>query len=123
MGLYQPAVDMALRVDPALARQTADMPEDDQELRKKLWLRIGNPRLRSQSHSLTVLVPSFPLDCVRSAPRGGGGKGHPARHVGAAAVRAAQDRGRAALLPRLHHHRPVQGQPAVADLLLPFFFT
>lgn len=41
MGLYQPAVEMALKVDAALARQTADMPEDNEELRKKLWLRIA----------------------------------------------------------------------------------
>jgi vacuolar protein sorting-associated protein 18 len=41
MGLYQPAVEMALKIDAALARQTADMPEDNEELRKKLWLRIG----------------------------------------------------------------------------------
>lgn len=37
MGLYQPAVEMALKVDAALARQTADMPgEENDELRKKL---------------------------------------------------------------------------------------
>lgn len=41
MGLYQPAVEMALKVDAALARQTADMPEENEELRKKLWLRIA----------------------------------------------------------------------------------
>ena len=42
MGLYQPAVEMALKVDAALARQTADMPgEENDELRKKLWLRIA----------------------------------------------------------------------------------
>lgn len=32
---------MALKIDAALARQTADMPEDNEELRKKLWLRIA----------------------------------------------------------------------------------
>lgn len=41
MGQYQPAVEMALKIDAALARQTADMPEDNEELRKKLWLRIA----------------------------------------------------------------------------------
>ena len=33
-------------MDAALARQTADMPEDNEELRKKLWLRIGMYFLR-----------------------------------------------------------------------------
>ncbi len=41
MGLYEEAVDLALQVDVDLAKQNADKPEDDEELRKKLWLRIG----------------------------------------------------------------------------------
>ena len=41
MGLYEEAVDLALKVDLKLARQNADMPAYDQELRKKLWLRIA----------------------------------------------------------------------------------
>jgi tetratricopeptide (TPR) repeat protein len=42
MGLYEEAVDLALKVDIELAKQTAQMPpEDDVDTRKKLWLRIA----------------------------------------------------------------------------------
>lgn len=42
MGLYEEAVDLALQVDVELAKQQADKPdEDDNDLRKKLWLRIA----------------------------------------------------------------------------------
>nr|XP_006811890.1 PREDICTED: vacuolar protein sorting-associated protein 18 homolog [Saccoglossus kowalevskii] len=41
MGLYEEAVDLALKVDVDLAKLNADRPEDDEELRKKLWLRIA----------------------------------------------------------------------------------
>mmetsp|Transcript_31515 Transcript_31515/g.53233 ORF Transcript_31515/g.53233 Transcript_31515/m.53233 type:complete len:710 (+) Transcript_31515:42-2171(+) len=38
---YERAVDHALQIDVNLAKQKADEPEDDDELRKKLWLRIA----------------------------------------------------------------------------------
>ncbi|KAL5007275.1 hypothetical protein ScPMuIL_016081 [Solemya velum] len=42
MNLYEEAVDLALTVDVELAKQQAEKPdEDDEELRKKLWLRIA----------------------------------------------------------------------------------
>lgn len=41
MGLYEEAVSLAVQVDLELAKRTADAPENDQELRKKLWLRIA----------------------------------------------------------------------------------
>lgn len=41
MGLYEEAVDLALKVDIELAKFNADKPEDDDSLRKKLWLRIA----------------------------------------------------------------------------------
>lgn len=41
MGLYEEAVDLALKVDVDLAKQNASKPDSDEELRKKLWLRIG----------------------------------------------------------------------------------
>lgn len=41
MGLYEEAVDLALQVDIEMAKANADKPEDDEELRKKLWLKIG----------------------------------------------------------------------------------
>jgi vacuolar protein sorting-associated protein 18 len=42
MGLYENSVDLALeKGDLELAKINADMPEDDQSLRKKLWLKIA----------------------------------------------------------------------------------
>jgi len=42
MGLYEEAVDLALKHDDLeLARINADKPEDDDALRKKLWLKIA----------------------------------------------------------------------------------
>lgn len=42
LGLWESAVDLALKVNVDLAKQTANMPQNDNELRKKLWLKIGN---------------------------------------------------------------------------------
>lgn len=43
MGLHEQAVDLALRIhDIELAQIQADQPEDDDSLRKRLWLRIAN---------------------------------------------------------------------------------
>lgn len=42
MGLYENSVDLALlKGDLELAKINADMPEDDPQLRKKLWLKIA----------------------------------------------------------------------------------
>ncbi|XP_077366593.1 vacuolar protein sorting-associated protein 18 homolog [Festucalex cinctus] len=41
MELYEEAVDLALQVDVDLAKSCADLPDDDEELRKKLWLKIA----------------------------------------------------------------------------------
>lgn len=42
MGLYENSVDLALeKGDLELAKLNADMPEDDEALRKKLWLKIA----------------------------------------------------------------------------------
>ena len=41
MGLYEEAVELALTVDIDLAKNNAEKPEDDDTLRKKLWLRIA----------------------------------------------------------------------------------
>jgi len=42
MGLWENSVDLALeKGDLELAKMNADMPEDDQALRKKLWLKIA----------------------------------------------------------------------------------
>jgi len=43
LGLWSTAMDLALTISVDLARQIAAMPpEHDEELRKKLWLKIGN---------------------------------------------------------------------------------
>ncbi|CAG9857094.1 unnamed protein product [Phyllotreta striolata] len=42
LGMWQAAVDLALTVELNLAKKMADMsPEDDVELKKKLWLKIA----------------------------------------------------------------------------------
>jgi len=41
MGLYDEAVDLALQFDTELAKQNADKPDDNEELKKKLWLKIA----------------------------------------------------------------------------------
>ncbi|KAF4519225.1 hypothetical protein B566_EDAN015331 [Ephemera danica] len=41
LGLWEAAVDLALLVDVELAKQTAALPQNDLELRKKLWLKIA----------------------------------------------------------------------------------
>lgn len=41
MGLYEEAVELALKFDIDLAKENADKPEDNDELRKKLWLKIA----------------------------------------------------------------------------------
>jgi hypothetical protein len=41
-----------------LAKQNADKPEDDDELRKKLWLKIGEMSTRYVAY-LSVLFPSL----------------------------------------------------------------
>jgi len=41
MALYEEAVELALKVEIPLAKENADKPEDDDALRKKLWLKIA----------------------------------------------------------------------------------
>ncbi|XP_077526342.1 vacuolar protein sorting-associated protein 18 dor [Haemaphysalis longicornis] len=41
MELYEEAVDLALKVDIDLAKLNADKPDNNEELRKKLWLKIA----------------------------------------------------------------------------------
>uniref|UniRef100_A0A8C4Q9Y5 Vacuolar protein sorting-associated protein 18 homolog n=2 Tax=Eptatretus burgeri TaxID=7764 RepID=A0A8C4Q9Y5_EPTBU len=42
LGQYEEAVDLALQVDVELAKHNADRPEEDDELRRKLWLKIAS---------------------------------------------------------------------------------
>lgn len=41
LGLWEAAVDLALKVSIDLAKTTASLPNNDMELSKKLWLKIG----------------------------------------------------------------------------------
>lgn len=41
LGMWETAVDLALNINVELAKQTANLPQNDNELRKKLWLKIG----------------------------------------------------------------------------------
>ncbi|XP_043212479.1 vacuolar protein sorting-associated protein 18 homolog [Amphibalanus amphitrite] len=41
VGRYQEAVELALKHDVALAKQVANLPEDDDTLKKRLWLLIA----------------------------------------------------------------------------------
>lgn len=41
MELYEEAVDLALKVDIELAKTNANMPGNNEELKKKLWLKIA----------------------------------------------------------------------------------
>jgi len=50
MGLYESSVDLALENgDLELAKQNADMPMDDDLLRKKLWLKIAKHIVRDKN--------------------------------------------------------------------------
>ncbi|XP_065072321.1 vacuolar protein sorting-associated protein 18 homolog [Rhopilema esculentum] len=48
MGLYEEAVDLALKVDVEKAKIYADKPEEDDALRKKLWLKVARHVVESQ---------------------------------------------------------------------------
>lgn len=41
LGVWETAVDLALEINVDLAKQTANRPQNDNELRKKLWLKIA----------------------------------------------------------------------------------
>ncbi|KAL1509544.1 hypothetical protein ABEB36_004259 [Hypothenemus hampei] len=50
LGLWESAVDLAITVDLNLAKKMADLsPEDDLELRKKLWLKIAQHVVSKQN--------------------------------------------------------------------------
>lgn len=58
MGLYQEAVELALKLDISLAKAMANRPKYDQDLRKKLWLMIAAHVVQEKqdiSHAMEVL--------------------------------------------------------------------
>lgn len=61
MGLYENSVDLALeKGDLELAKINAEMPEDDQPLRKKLWLKIARYVVQDKKDIKTwVIFHSF----------------------------------------------------------------
>lgn len=59
MGLYEEAVDLALKVDLELAKINADKPEDDDALRKKLWLKIARYVVDESNIKKSVLIFLF----------------------------------------------------------------
>lgn len=61
MGLYEEAVDLALQVDIDLAKLNADKPEEDEELRKKLWLKIARHVVEQEKD--IRLAMEFVHDC------------------------------------------------------------
>uniref|UniRef100_H3A4C1 Vacuolar protein sorting-associated protein 18 homolog n=2 Tax=Latimeria chalumnae TaxID=7897 RepID=H3A4C1_LATCH len=56
MELYEEAVDLALQVDVDLAKSCADLPEDDEELRKKLWLKIARHVVQEEKDVKKAMV-------------------------------------------------------------------
>ncbi|THH06935.1 hypothetical protein EW145_g3730 [Phellinidium pouzarii] len=57
MGLWENSVDLALeKGDLELAKVNADMPEDDQQLRKKLWLKIAKYVVQDKKDIKSAMV-------------------------------------------------------------------
>jgi hypothetical protein len=55
MSLYEEAVELALTVDLELARKNANMPADDPDLRKKLWLHIARHIVKGEKDVKTAM--------------------------------------------------------------------
>ncbi|KAM9294249.1 vacuolar protein sorting-associated protein 18 homolog [Gastrophryne carolinensis] len=56
MELYEEAVDLALKVDVDLAKSCADLPSDDEELMKKLWLKIARHVVQEEKDVKKAMV-------------------------------------------------------------------
>lgn len=41
LGLYEESVTMALKIDVEMAKEYAEMVENDEDLRKRLWIEIA----------------------------------------------------------------------------------
>jgi len=50
MGQYEEAVALAIDVDLELAKKVANFPEDDVEMRKKLWLKIAKHVVKEKNN-------------------------------------------------------------------------
>lgn len=56
MELYEEAVDLALKVNVDLAKTCADLPSDDEELKKKLWLKIARHVVQEEKDVKKAMV-------------------------------------------------------------------
>ncbi|KAM8920736.1 vacuolar protein sorting-associated protein 18 homolog [Pelodytes ibericus] len=56
MELYEEAVDLALKVNVDLAKSCADLPADDEELKKKLWLKIARHVVQEEKDVKKAMV-------------------------------------------------------------------
>lgn len=61
MGLYEEAVDHALSVDLTLAMRNADAAVDDEDLRKKLWLRIAKHVVMEEKNIDKAMQARYPI--------------------------------------------------------------
>jgi hypothetical protein len=64
LGLWESAVELALTVDVNLAKQTANLPQNDPDLRKKLWLKIGEFTLHLLSLFLSRASGKQTWSCI-----------------------------------------------------------
>ena len=65
MGLYEDSVDLALdKGDLELAKTNADQPEDDDILRKKLWLKIAKYVVQ-EKHDIKSYVPTLVYELTK----------------------------------------------------------
>ena len=66
LGLYESSVDLALeKGDLELARINADRPEDDDVLRRKLWLKIAKYVVQERKDIKQCVRPTFSLMIAR----------------------------------------------------------
>jgi len=64
MGLWENSVDLALdKGDLELAKINADMPEDDEALRKKLWLKIARYVVQDKKDIKTYVLWGHLTEC------------------------------------------------------------
>jgi len=98
MGLYEEAVELALaKVGVDLAKQNAQMPEDDEELLKKLWLRVAHHVIEKERNVKQCVAGGDAMQNARCLSTVVSVQGHPSCE----GVRGAPDRGRVEVLPGL----------------------
>ncbi len=68
MGLFEEAVELALKVDPALARADASMPSSP-EVRKRLWLQIARHEIQREAAEEKTLGHTEGRGAERTTPR------------------------------------------------------